>query len=75
VRLSPDHIERPRILPSFFPFPERSRQRHYLGLDPATVVAGDVTAETVGGSLPLSDERLLHGRNSGRKTQFVWSDY
>jgi len=38
--------------------------------------ASSVTAaETVGGSLPLSDERLLHGRNSGRKTQFVWSDY
>ena len=26
-------------------------------------------AETVGGSLPLNDEHLLHGRNSGRKTQ------
>ena len=38
--------------------------------------ASSVTAaETVSGSLPLSDERLLHGRNSGRRTQFVWSDY
>ena len=34
--------------------------------------ASSVTAaETVGGSLPLNDGRLLHGRNSGRRTQFV----
>jgi hypothetical protein len=34
--------------------------------------ASSVTAaETVSGSLPLSDGRLLHGRNSGRRTQFV----
>ena len=34
--------------------------------------ASSITAaETVSGSLPLNDGRLLHGRNSGRRTQFV----
>ena len=34
--------------------------------------ASSVTsAKTVGGSLPLNDERLLHSQNSGRRTQFV----
>ena len=34
-----------------------------------TKTSSVTAAETVGGSLPLNDEHLLHGRNSGRKTQ------
>jgi len=56
------------------------RRRHgytdnYAKAHTNTKTSSVTAAETVGGSLPLNDERLLHGRNSGRKTQSIRSNY